>query len=458
MRIKIEPHRDYQCLQSAEATALYDTAKRLLRVGFEIEFNVPGSRADDQDEAMSSVDANDVLLRIQEQFEKRYGFTMAIGKNVNNMKKVKRTFSDGNTRIEVPIEVEIDGYLEHLMVPYGYFDGSTPIELVTSPVEPSIGKVRDILSKVFDTVESLADTRLEANCLRNCGLHQTVVFEHLKPSFPEIVVANAVQITRAYIPGLYYLLSAGNRNTPSRSTRFRNHNPSIWTRSVLSMPKYSAVYPRYKSIDRHNTEYWGIEFRYPDGTRSLALAGAMAVLNTAIVLKAIKLSRYGVVKISDDYYQSAKAAVVGFTTTGSLTDEQVQSPNFFPRLIAEGLVKFLSEEILDTDRSAYPLVHQLLKQPLWSRFSCIEDMALERYRDIDAELFASAVLDAPPESDKAKVQMAVETDYCTARDRRNSVRRVATKLQRTYAETNRLLREQGYIWSSKLAKFVPMEG
>ena len=87
-------------------------------------------------------------------------------------------------------------------------------------------------------------------------------------------------------------------------------------------------------------------------------------------------------KISDDYYRSAKAAVPCFTTCNSLTDEQTQSPNFFPRLIAEGLVQFLSEEVVGTDRSAYPLIQQISKRPLWRDFSCLEDMVLERYLDM----------------------------------------------------------------------------
>jgi hypothetical protein len=198
VRIKIEPHRDYPCLKPDEATALFDTAKPLLRVGFEIEFNATDDFDDDPDEnRMSTSMVNEVLATIQGKFETKYGFTMAIGKDGMNKKKLKRVFSDGNTRIEVPLEIDIDGYLEHLPVPYGYYDGSTPVELVTSPVEPSTEAVCDIFSKVYDVVESIDHVPLMPNCHRDCGLHQTVVFEHLKPKFPEIVVANTIQITYA---------------------------------------------------------------------------------------------------------------------------------------------------------------------------------------------------------------------------------------------------------------------
>lgn len=72
VRIKIEPHKDYQCLKPDVATALYDTAKRLLRVGFEVEFNVPESNGNGpEDEPMDSSEANDVFFEIQEKFEKR---------------------------------------------------------------------------------------------------------------------------------------------------------------------------------------------------------------------------------------------------------------------------------------------------------------------------------------------------------------------------------------------------
>jgi hypothetical protein len=94
VRIKIEPHRDYQRLKPEEATVLYDTAKRLLRVGFEIEFNATDDFDDNPDEnRMSTSMVNEVLATIQGKFETKYGFTMAIGKDGMNKKKLKRVFS-----------------------------------------------------------------------------------------------------------------------------------------------------------------------------------------------------------------------------------------------------------------------------------------------------------------------------------------------------------------------------
>jgi len=184
----------------------------------------------------------------------------------------------------------------------------------------------------------------------------------------------------------------------------------------------------------------------------------MAIVNTAIVLKAIKLSRYGVVKISDEYYQTVKSEITRLIGYKTITVDEIRSPDLFPKICAEGLIQFLSEEILDTDRSAFPLIKELLKHPVWTRMDSYSEMVLQKYRDIDVQLFASVVAESPADTDKGTIQMAVEMDYSTAKDRRNAVRRIATRIQKTYADTNRLLREHGYIWSDNLTKFVPMKG
>ena len=447
MRISIAEHPNYPKLEPHQAISLWETAKKNLKVGFEIELNT----RDPEHDRINELAAQFILKQIRDAFEAQHGFTMAIGKGACNKKKLKRTFTDGHTRIEVPLEIDIDGYKEHLLVPYGYYDGSTPIELVTSPVEPSVAKIRETFEAIYNVVDTI-DTELLPICHNRCGLHQTVVFDHLATMFPETVVANIIQITRAYMPGLFYLLSSGYLGQPTRSLEHRGHNQSIWRRGLNHVSKYSLVYPRNR--DTNNVqEYWGIEFRYPDGTQSKVLPGIMAVVNTAIVLKAIKLSQYGALKIPQEYYQKAKVSINKFTSQGQLQSEEYSSTSFFPRIIAEELVQFLSEEITETDKSVLSIIHKLMDKPLWTRFQAYRDMALINYLQIDRELLSTE----PACPDKAALDMALAIDSSAATQRRNAIRRLSTRLQKTYAETSQLLEMYGYIWSPKRTRFVLRE-
>jgi len=449
MRISIEEHEKYPCLEAEEIRQLYESGKKNLKVGFEIELN---TRYPDEDRIQDN-EAYEILEEIRKGFEEKCGFQMGVGKGVHNKKKVKRTFSDGITRVEIPFEVDSDGYKEHLLVPYSYYDGSTPVELVTSPIEPSIKKVKE----AFETIQSVTDdldTHLIPICFNKCGLHQTVVFEHLDPKFPETAVANAIQITRAFLPGIFYLLSSGTKECPTRSLEHRGHNQSIWHRQLNAIAKYSIVFPRgnRKAGNPEEWEYWGIEYRYPDGTQSKILPGVMSIINTAITLKAIKLSQFGVLKIPEDYYRRAKAEILKFTDYKTLTDDDLQSNSFLPKIISEELVQFLSEEIISLDKSSMSIIKKLIDKPTWLRVDRESEMTSSKYSEIDNNL-----MNRQNEVSNTSLEKALILDTSACRNRRNAVRRIANKIKKSYAETTKVLKLNNYIWSQKMARFVLRE-
>lgn len=446
MRIRIEKHSDYELLDADAVTDLCDRAKLDLRVGFEIEMHY---RDEPEDMHGPGYEGADVLNDIQAAFEKKYGFTMAIGKGECNKKKLKRSFSDGRTQFEIPIEVDIDGYKEHLLVPYGYVDGSTPVELVTSPVAPRISIIRETFDSIYKVVEEV-DTGLTPICHNKCGLHQTVVFEHLKTHFPPIVVANAIQIARTFLPGIFYLFSSGTKNRPTRTLEHRGFNGSVWHRHISMVSKYSMVYPR-KNADGL---YWGIEFRYPDGTQSTVLPGVTAVVNSAIVLKAIKLSRFGIVQISEDYFLKLKNSIDLFTADSLFNDDVLKDDGMIPRVVARELVKFLSEEINDIDKSAFPILDKLVESPLWARVPNYWDMTAKTYRLMDADLLRQ---EKKGSGIKDRLDMAVSMDASATKDRKNATRRIARQMNLTYADVGKALTEHGFIWSGKLGKFIERE-
>ena len=65
---------------------------------------------------------------------------------------------------------------------------------------------------------------------------------------------------------------------------------------------------------------------------------------------------YGILKISDEYYQKAKTYINRFIFADQISEIEIVSQNFFPRIVAEELMSFLSEEINEIDKSAWAIL------------------------------------------------------------------------------------------------------
>jgi len=437
IKFTISEHEHYEKLSKEEAISLYQEAKHSLKVGYEIEMNY----SDTQDDFPP--DNRDLLEELREAFKKRYGFEMALGKGNKTKKILKKVFTDNlNNKIDIPLAVEVDGYQEHLLIPYGYIDGSVPIELVSSPVSPTINSIKNLMEKVHKVVEEV-EADLIPNCLAKCGLHQTIVFDHLTNYFPDVVVANAIQIIRAFTSGFFYLLSSGVPEQPSRSLEYRNFNKSVWKGDIAYCGKYALVYPRHR-----DNKCWGIEFRYPDGTLSNVLASVMGVINSAVVLKAIKLSQYGVLGVSNSSYRKNKAVVSEFIYGDVAKAESEAKEN------AVELLNFLDLEILKLDKGAYVVLEKLKSKPLWKRIKNKEMITREIYRKIDKQLLKPSVDNNPLSQQLSQVIML---DSSKKTDMRNTTRRLAKKLKMKYAELSELVSKNNYIWSQQMGKYVLVE-
>lgn len=441
IKLKIAEHNDYKKLGKEKAISLYQEAKHSLKVGYEIEMNYSNNQ--DNNEANNE----NLLKELQKAFKKRYGFEMAIGKGKKAKKILKRVFTDNlNNKIDIPLTIEVDGYQEHLLIPYGYVDGSVPIELVSSPVYPTISSIKGLMDKVHKVVEEV-EPDLIPNCLNNCGLHQTVVFEHLATHFPDVVVANTIQIIRTFTSGFFYLLSSGTAEKPSRDLNYRNFNKSVWKTHFQNSNKYSLVYSRYKNYG-DKLKCWGIEFRYPDGTLSNVLASVMGVINTAVVLKAIKLSEYGVIEISNSSYRQSKATVNNLIC-GSLD----KAEDYAKENVTE-LLHFLCSEILELDKTAYAVLEKLKDNPLWKRVKTRDMITRETYNKIDKKLLKPSI---DNDTLSNKLSQLIILDNSKKTDMKNTTRRLAKKLNLKYAEVTELLSKNNYIWSNEMGKYMLAE-
>lgn len=147
----------------------------------------------------------------------------------------------------------------------------------------------------------------------------------LEQPIPEIVLANLHQLHRRYELAMFWIMSAGDRlETMTRWARFRQslrRYSSLHSRmskvqaemfeTVVGMNSASNQKGKYASVAYHFCKFdkagdvstFHIENRIGDGVLSPAVATAWAMLCYALVLKAIRLSQYGIMEDGSDAYR-----------------------------------------------------------------------------------------------------------------------------------------------------------
>jgi hypothetical protein len=148
----------------------------------------------------------------------------------------------------------------------------------------------------------------------------------LEKSIPEIVLANLHQLHRRYELAMFWIMSAGSKpESLTRWARFRQslrrfsalHSSmskiqSEMFETVAGMNSASSQKGKYASVAYHFCEFdsegnastFHIENRIGDGVLSPAAATAWAMLCYALVLKAVRLSQYGIMEDGSDAYRA----------------------------------------------------------------------------------------------------------------------------------------------------------
>lgn len=145
----------------------------------------------------------------------------------------------------------------------------------------------------------------------------------LEQPLPEIVLANFHQLNRRYELAMFWIMSSGeNIENLTRWARFRQ---SIYQYSALRNKmsqiqkelaaniacmggtsqngKYASVAYHFCDFDGDgNVETFHIENRIADGCLSPAVITAWAMLCYGMVMKAVRLSQYGVMEVGDQEY------------------------------------------------------------------------------------------------------------------------------------------------------------
>lgn len=161
------------------------------------------------------------------------------------------------------------------------------------------------------------------------NVHQKI--NELEEPLPEIVLANLHQLHRRYELAMFWMMSGGERM--ENLTRWARFRQSIYQYSALRHKmakiqkelaenivcmggasqngKYASVAYHFCEFNREgDVETFHIENRIADGCLSPAVITAWAMLCYALVMKAVRLSQYGVMEVGDeDYTQAVKEAM-----------------------------------------------------------------------------------------------------------------------------------------------------
>lgn len=215
----------------------------------------------------------------------------------------------------------------------GSLSGDGGIEIATAGRRVEFNSIYEMISKVMAICEekgAFVDER--------CSIHIHLLASYLTPGFseddsgsnyiknevtelerpmPEIILANFHQLIRRYHCALIWLSSAGKgHNEFTRWEKFRkNILPYSAVRQRMSSlvlgvgkaskskAKYAMMnYEQMKFDDAGDVARLHVEGRYMDGNLSPAVVTAHACLLYGIMLKAIDISKFGVLQSGDKNY------------------------------------------------------------------------------------------------------------------------------------------------------------
>ncbi len=208
----------------------------------------------------------------------------------------------------------------------------------------------------------------------------------MEKDMPEIILANLHQLTRRYQNAMTWMVMA--LDEPNRMTRWEKFRVSVLPtsavmnhmREVKEEVSRQAGGNKYGWINYNQVEFgnngdlrrFHVEFRAADGMMSPSAVAALACMYYALVLKAVEISRYGVVEIGDQAWleqtQKVKAALLNNMKSYQDDDRFGDTTNlhkYYDVLIGESLdlVRQLKSILIDIG-PAYEVLEKLAERPI----------------------------------------------------------------------------------------------
>lgn len=269
---------------------------------------------------------------------------------------------------------------------------------------PTVGR-RVHWNSFYQMCKNIIDPIVERGGYVNerCGQHYHVLagyfngarvdqaMSELEGPIPEIVIANFHQLNRRYELAMFWIMSCGTET--SSLTRWARFRQSIFKYSAMQnrMPKvqeelaqhivcmnntqrgkYASVAYHFCKFDREgNADTFHIENRIADGALSPAVVTAWAMLCYALVLKAARLSQYGLMEVGDREYIEKIKEIRPTFIDGEIRDfgenRKADTSNFLPHIPwvrenAKELINFLKPELSNLG-PAYEILLSLADRP-----------------------------------------------------------------------------------------------
>jgi len=208
----------------------------------------------------------------------------------------------------------------------------------------------------------------------------------LEKPMPEIILANFHQLVRRFQNALTWMtIGLGEPNRMTRWEKFRvsilnisaimNNMPSV-TEEVSRNSggnKYGFVNYKFCKFDEcGNVSRFHIEMRQTDGILSPTIVAALACLHYAMVIKAVEISKYGVVEVGDsewmEYATKVKSSILnnmkGYQDGDRFGDTR-NAHKYTDYLIADSLelVRQLKHILIEIG-PAYQVLEQLAEKPV----------------------------------------------------------------------------------------------
>jgi hypothetical protein len=288
-------------------------------------------------------------------------------------------------------------------------------------------------------LESLAERGATAN--ERCGQHYHILCGYLDPGkgnpiggrldeleqpMPEIILANLHQLHRRYELAMFWLMSCGtSMNFLTRWAKFRQsifkysalkRNMEVVQReladNIICMSgtnqrgKYASVAYHFCQFNGEgNLEKFHIENRIADGAMSPAVVTAWAMLCYGLVLKAVRLSQYGIMEVGDQEFVTAVKTIRPYLIAGEnrewgdnrIADTSELGP-YIPWLqqSSRELIQFLKPE-LNALGPAYEILLSLAERPCSMRLS-----EGQSWDQVEAELLPSTHRDGEEIEDELR--------------------------------------------------------
>lgn len=301
---------------------------------------------------------------------------------------------------------------------------------------------------------------------------------------PNIVLLNLHQLCRKYQNAITWMAAA--LNSPNYMTRWEKFRQSVLGVSPLSHYPFQKVidvladktgkpggkyaWVNYMFLDfkqdSNDINKFHVEFRVMDGNKSASCITAFVCLFYAMIIKAVELSRYGIMEVGNANWMKQSLRVK--ETLLNNCPEGWKAPHRYSRtMLTQDIMTILKEEamellyhlkhILSRMGPAYDVLEQLAHKP--AAIMRIEGKSWEEIED---------VLSSPEPEDselEAFVNKQIDLRQIVKYENEHKwleelSRRVAKRLKYSHEDVVALVEtrkcEGTYIWASKLGSFIKL--